>query len=740
MLSTTPASGTSPPRMNSTRTVVATVATVAALLTALEIRRRRNAKKRAAADFERRCRALHGNSRAPCIIDAAPHLVYHFAIGSFRLVEADLRRALSIISADAAISALVESGVRKTFAVRREIVHFKKACLLVLQEVLRVERGLVRQQSFFYREQRRCEVDQDGCECERCCAWRTSRRRELAFCRRGDVQQPTEGDEDDADSYLGVCEWLQSVRGLRVALQDARGLLKTLCLLQRFVKSDDEIHQNLRDMVGGFAACGLAERAVTDAATCSASGDKDEALAKTPLFGVRAQLMGNALDGPMASLPPTLPDYETQYIRQSLFARGLPKATAQAEGGKQLAKALRRVQQRSAFARERVEESLRRQRGAEAPSSLDCDLVAALRFEMKLGRHVRTLRTLSSANDALLATLEHVGDENESVQSASFVAGDTTRGEHAMWYPAEFAPILALLHTHKAAHDRYEKLMRNAMVVEGWPPPPSTRRTRVHEGGPLPCRVCAMSYSRLWQEKGVCWKCEQRLREAGQCPFGAAASSGRKKVAKGRRPMANAAEMETTGETTGQAVVEASVDAAAMAKAAKAAAGVAKAHPFCPHQSLCAACDPGFASCEACRLSQGDGEAVLCAISSWRPSKLFLDFDLTLCTTRGGANPLIGDHTVDADLQAAADAMGGAATHVLTRNRHTAQIATFLEERGVRIAGVHTTPSGTSKADYMRATLEEGERALFVDDAAAEIGDERIAEDERVFRVLFTRW
>ena len=64
VLSTTPASGTSPPRMNSTRTVaVATVATVAALLTALEIRRRRNAKKRAAAEFEQRIRALHGNSK-----------------------------------------------------------------------------------------------------------------------------------------------------------------------------------------------------------------------------------------------------------------------------------------------------------------------------------------------------------------------------------------------------------------------------------------------------------------------------------------------------------------------------------------------------------------------------------------------------------------------------------------------------------------------------------------------------
>ena len=42
-------------------------------------------------------------------------------------------------------------------------------------------------------------------------------------------------------------------------------------------------------------------------------------------------------------------------------------------------------------------------------------------------------------------------------------------------------------------------------------------------------------------------------------------------------------------------------------KADKAAAGVAAAHPFCVHQGLCAACDPGFEACTTCRLAAGDG-------------------------------------------------------------------------------------------------------------------------------------
>ena len=106
--------------------------------------------------------------------------------------------------------------------------------------------------------------------------------------------------------------------------------------------------------------------------------------------------------------------------------------------------------------------------------------------------------------------------------------------------------------------------------------------------------------------------------------------------------------------------------------------------------------------------------------------------------TRGGANPLIGNHTVDAELHAAAVAMNSA--HVLTRNRHTAEIRTFLEERGVPIATVESTPSGDSKWEHMERTLRAGETAVFVDDAAREVCDPRIAADPRIFRVLFQRW
>ena len=127
---------------------------------------------------------------------------------------------------------------------------------------------------------------------------------------------------------------------------------------------------------------------------------------------------------------------------------------------------------------------------------------------------------------------------------------------------------------------------------------------------------------------------------------------------------------------------------------------------------------------------------MLAACAAWHPDVLFLDFDQTLCSTRSGADPLKGVHSVDAELHEAATKIS---THVLTRNRHVVPIRSFLEERGVPIIGIHSTPSGDSKASYMQSILTQDARAIFVDDDANEVQDPEIARDTRIFRVLFQR-
>ena len=560
------------------------------------------------------------------MLDACPRLVHHFAIGSFGLVQADLQHALPPTLVAQILVTLTKSGVRRAFAVRRELVQFKKACLLILQDVLRIERGFVRQTTFFYRELRRCE-EIDGHHCDACRAWREGRRHELSFCRRGDEEHHA------PDEYLSVSEWLHSVKGLRVALQDMRGALKTLCLLPRLVRNDEDLHPDLKDMLGGLTTTRLVARALADAASHGAPSDSAD-IAEAGSIGLHSRVMMHALDAPMAQLPPELPQHVEHFVRQSLFARGTPKAFAQAEGAERLATAVRCVLQRTSGALALLDglqrggagggagggtrtgtggeaggETFSETSGEAADSTnlaaSDRALISALRREMKIGRHARTLRTLLRANTALLDTLDHVSGMKLSHGEPSrlFVASDCIRGEHALWFPSQFEPVLGMLRAHKEAHDRFERTMRDTMATEGWPPPPLSRRTRVHEGGSLACRLCSRDFSRLWQERGVCWQCEGLLRQAGRCPFGAVP---RARVAKGSKANSKASEVEAEAK--------------------------AMAHPFCPHQSKCAACDASFESCRQCRLAQGDGEAVLGACEEWSPTALFLDFDRTLCT------------------------------------------------------------------------------------------------------------
>ena len=756
-------------------------AVVAAILLLRRSNRSRSLPHSTATEFERRVRSAHGRSRAPCILDAEPHLVHHFAIGAFSLVQHDLQRVLDPSSACAAIEALVASGLRSTFVVRRELVHFKKACLRLLQEVLLVERGLVRHTQYFYRDTRRCAEADCRRDCAQCRKWRASRQRELELCRRDPTAAlpadllPSECEERLTDDYLLVCEQLHGLRGLRIALQDTRLLLKTLCLLPRYVRDQDDIPPLLRDMMSGFT--GTAEHALADVARARSTGTVEAtAVPGEPAaslhvdayslpIALSADVMHGALDVHLRALPASLPAHEVRYICKSLFARGTPKATAQAEGGRLLARALRAVQLRSEHALAQVTTGLEElRRGLQETTATatatptaataatagrvgdDNDALAGvLRFEMKLGRHMRMLRARHTANQALLTTLDQVlkqglnstkagsdelgagesstatdltvvsaqadssalADESDEPQTAGatgatrrgeqgghatpgeeacqFVAGDAARGEQSLWYPPAFAPLVAQLRVYKVAHDRSEARMRACMEREGrWPPPDSAGRTRVNEGGPLPCRVCKHSYSRLWQEKGVCWQCEQRLRSEGVCPFGAAGGSGSKRKGREVGVVAGSEAGMAAGSEAGMAIGRAELGAAARKTSdvaagstprERAAAGLTAAHPFCPHQSRCAACDGGFVSCGECRLAQGDGEAVLAAIDTWRPSKLFLDFDLTLCSTRGGANPLSGARNVHTHIYGSYTCTH---THTRTRTRTPTRACTHI--------------------------------------------------------------
>ena len=124
---------------------------------------------------------------------------------------------------------------------------------------------------------------------------------------------------------------------------------------------------------------------------------------------------------------------------------------------------------------------------------------------------------------------------------------------------------------------------------------------------------------------------------------------------------------------------------------------------------------------------------------------VFLDFDRTFCSTKNGADPLVGSHKLDSDLLGVACNTALARVHILTRNSHTASIQEILRRHGVPTdVSVISVPRG-SKGEVIRDQLQQaqsGVQCLFVDDDLAEHCDPVLATGicaEAVHRLLFTR-
>ena len=157
-----------------------------------------------------------------------------------------------------------------------------------------------------------------------------------------------------------------------------------------------------------------------------------------------------------------------------------------------------------------------------------------------------------------------------------------------------------------------------------------------------------------------------------------------------------------------------------------------------------------------CRFRRGDGEEKAAARRELRPL-LFVDFDRTMCATRGGAAPTDA-HAADAELLRLARRTRSARARrparrparrrrvsVITRNAHRAEIRAWLDARGAPSVAVHCVGRrhGTTKADVILAALDAlgdgGGLALFVDDSIDEHVDARLRGCERLHRVLFVR-
>mmetsp|Transcript_51833 Transcript_51833/g.168598 ORF Transcript_51833/g.168598 Transcript_51833/m.168598 type:complete len:458 (+) Transcript_51833:397-1770(+) len=232
----------------------------------------------------------------------------------------------------------------------------------------------------------------------------------------------------------------------------------------------------------------------------------------------------------------------------------------------------------------------------------DAERIWLVRRLLLLSKHMHHLDGLVEASGHLLKIVSRLlarhappvaaDDAEASAAGAAdadgerlFVAGDARASAPCSTLPS----LRAMLGDLAASARHFDHLQREAIRIEGWPPPAEARRTRVLVDGSLGCGSCGGTFAKQWIVRGVCWSCEAQVRPGPLLPCPAPL------------PPPSLTIMETplhVGAT------------------------------FCVHQGKCVVCDGGFAPCAACRLAQGDGEAAASLCQEWgRESVLFLDFD-----------------------------------------------------------------------------------------------------------------
>ena len=313
-------------------------------------------------------------------------------------------------------------------------------------------------------------------------------------------------------------------------------------------------------------------------------------------------------------------------------------------------------------------------------------IAAAVRMGVLGRKHACVLSGLRRSLELVVHWLGIIADGNGEGRIL-FVGADAddARVGCVHFAPKGFERLGRLLDMPRALTATHSAAMVGQIETGGWPD--WIAEEAVKRGAQL-CKHCARKHASVWVRDGVCLSCEHRMRNEGRCPFG-----------------------RNCGEQA-----------------------------WCVHTSRCLLCDRS--SCAACRFHQGDGADVAALVSSGGFERLFVDFDRTLCSTRGGS-PLHGYHSIDEDLVAVCSQLGEGAAAVVTRNVHVDEIRQFLSAKGLAGVPVHRVPKPRSKAEVVGKAVTEGagsskRRVLFVDDTIAEHMDEEMRGLD-VVRFLFVR-
>jgi hypothetical protein len=155
--------------------------------------------------WEEHVRASAERLGGPCVLDANDSNMHNFAQGSFELIRKDLEATLDCSADVAAVCSACEAvGITDAFAVRRELINYKKVMLHMMLNVQRTEQRLARLTTFYYR------------------------------VHGADMKKQGSGEEYVHDPrYTTLANALHRCRGLLCAVRDGRDLAKSICCVPR---------------------------------------------------------------------------------------------------------------------------------------------------------------------------------------------------------------------------------------------------------------------------------------------------------------------------------------------------------------------------------------------------------------------------------------------------------------------------------------------------------------------------
>ena len=722
-----------------------------------------------------------GNQNDLTILDYSPDNALLFSQGTWSLIQRDLR-LVGLVEDD--IVALEDGPCRpivKAFAVRRELVNYKKICLHLFEEAMRVEQEL--QQVMSYSFVRDTIDDQKGGILVQLQSLLLStcllESKHVEIHRKSSLLQQKRW-------FLASCRALNRHKGVTRALHDARDMAKAICLSPRHPR--DALTRRpakLKNMPSSMyvaQACDTAERQnplgrrgtervkeQTHAVEISTGIDERENTChKESIINIPGkQKLNMILDHVRSQLGWS--DNAVEYLRKSIEARGGYKALA-------IEHELETYCQYLSELPKRLDENIKRYENAknaltqeifgtlnipDVDDEIPLEYLSDIHLDIntlgdKLSAVTQTDSQINVLKGALKACRENLkwvstlseraGNNSTSTYDDTLsrlfvVSDDVNKLDACAFVPRDFQLGTILKSSRDILDSVLLPAMQRSIAEQGWPPTKSSQRTRVClfslprtddistsikgvKRKYLKCTDCEGYFNKIWMRNDLCKICETVKRQSNsmkQCIF---------EKCKGRQKY------------------------------------------FCPHASRCFVCDAPHSCPEYCRLTRGDGEVVATLVETIQPKLLLLDFDRTLCSTKSGASPLPHQwnqiavvetknkkkknsdfrHSIDIELKNAifAQQVCGS-THVVTRNSHKLEIEEFLRQNNLSelAKNVHIVPKKMTKGEFIKdlfgsqlvkTETQSHPTCIFIDDDIKELmSDEWLRNHDLIHRVLFVR-